>query len=94
LLPFLKPKDKSVAGLIIKQRTPDEKPESEQDDSSASIDACAEELIRAVHARDTKAVANAMKDAFTILESEPHKEGEHVEKHTYAAQNEKAAQEP
>ncbi len=92
LLPFLKNKDASVAGLIIKNRTPDEKPEQDQDDSSAAIESCAQELIRAVHAKDTKAVSEALKDAFEILESMPHEEGEHVEPHSYDAQNIKAGE--
>lgn len=88
MLPFLKNKQKPVAGLIIHDRTPDEKPEEDKDDPSTAIHACAEELIRAVHAKDTKAVADAMADAFAILESEPHEEdSEHVEPHSYESQN-------
>lgn len=96
MLPFLKKKEASgSSGLLIKTRTPDEKPEVEedQDDSSAAIESCAAELIRAVHARDTKAVASAMQDAFEILESIPHEENqESVEPHSYDAQNMKAGE--
>lgn len=34
MLPFLKRNQKSVAGVIVHNRTPDEKPEENQDDKS------------------------------------------------------------
>lgn len=87
MIPFLsKKKYDGNAGLIIKTREPDESPE--QNDSSAGIESCADELIRAVHARDSKAVANALKDAFDILESGE----ESIEPHSYDAQNIKAGE--
>jgi hypothetical protein len=92
LLPFLKKKQPASAGVIVQTRAPDEKPEQDQDDSSAAIESCASELIRAVHSRDAKAMAAALKDAFDILESEPHEEND-VEPHSYDAQNQKASQE-
>lgn len=89
MLPFLKDKNsKGVAALIIKNRAPDEKPEESQDDNSAAIDSCASALIDAVHAKDVKAVAAALQDAFEILESMPHEESEHVEPHSYDASKE------
>lgn len=92
MLPFLKNKNAQVAGLIVKTRAPDEKPQSEdQDDSSAAIESCAQALISAIHARDVKAAADAIKDAFDILSSGP--EEESTSKHDYDAQNIKAAQE-
>lgn len=67
MLPFLKSKDvKSSPGVIVEQRKPDY-----PDDPAAPIDSCAQELIRAVHAKDVKAVAAAMQDAFEILGSQP-----------------------
>lgn len=36
--------------------------------------ACAQDLINAVHAKDTKATAEALQSAFEILESQPHDE--------------------
>jgi hypothetical protein len=92
VLPFLKNKDKSVAGLIIKTRKPDEKPEQDQqDDPSAAIKACANALIQAVHMRDEQGVADAISDAFQILDAMPHEEGEHKPApHSYEAQNIKA----
>lgn len=100
MLPFLKKKEAPVAGIVIKTRTPDEKPVEEMDevdDQMVAIEACAKELIRAVHARDSKAVAMAMVDAFDILESMPHGESEdeeeQAEPHSYDAQNIKAGEE-
>lgn len=93
MLPFLKRKDSSIAGTIIKTRTPDEPSESEQpDDPSASHEACARDLLKAIEAKDVKGIADALYDAFTVMESEPHEEGPHVEPHSYDAQNAKAAQ--
>ncbi len=89
ILPFLKRKD---IGTPTQTRAPDEKPEEDQDDSSAAIHACASALIQAVHAKDVKAAAEAIQDAFEILESMPHEEGEHTEPHSYDAQNIKAAE--
>lgn len=90
MLPFLADKNKrSVAGLIIKSRTPDEKSEENQEDNhSEAIKACARALISAVHAHDEQGVADAMADAFAILDSEPHEEGSHIEPHSYEASQE------
>lgn len=88
MLPFLKPKDqRSAAGIIMKTRSPDEKPEGDQD-HSAAIHEASSALIQAVHARDTEATAKALQDAFDILDSKPHEEGEHVEPHSYDSQKE------
>lgn len=89
MLPILNKKQGQVAGLIIKNRTPDEKPEEDQDNSSYGVEACAKDLIDAVHAKDIKRVAEALKSAFDVLESIPHEE---IEPHSYDAQNIKAAQ--
>lgn len=95
MLPFLKKKNESsVAGLIMKTRTPDEKPEVEESDDLAAIESAASELVRAIHARDTKAVAAALKDALDIIQSMPEESNESdVNPHSYEAQNIKAAQE-
>lgn len=81
MLPFLKSKDKSVAGLIIQKRNPDQEVEvNESEDYHAeAIEACAEALIEAVHNKDVKATAQAIKDAFDILDAMPHVEGPHEE---------------
>lgn len=65
-------------------------PELEPEDTeSLAIESCAMELIMAVHLKDIKAVAEALKNAFNILESMPHEEADHSP-HTYEAQNIKA----
>lgn len=93
MLPWMKSKDKSVSGLMIKMRSPDEKPDSEpKDEGSDAIEACAKDLIRAVHAQDVKAAADAIKNAFEILSNEPDKD-DSVEPHSYDAQNMKAGEE-
>jgi hypothetical protein len=95
VLPFLKRNQSSVAGLIIKNRTPDEKPADESEkteenqEHDEAIRACAQDLIRSVHAHDVKGVADAMRSAFEILETLPHEEVDH----SYDAQNELAADE-
>lgn len=78
LPPWLKDKERAQPGLIVKTRAPDEDKQPEESEESEAIKAAANELIRAVHARDAKAVAAALKDAFTILDAEPHIEGEHL----------------
>jgi len=85
-----------AAGLIIKTRAPDESIESEdKDDPSAAHEACAHEIMKAIEAKDPKRLAEAIKDMFEILDSEPHEEGEHTSKpspHSYEAQNQKAGE--
>jgi len=78
--------------LIVKTRTPDEKPEEDQDDPAAAIHACASDLIHAIHAHDVKAAAEAIQSAFEILEKHPHDEVDHdsPSPHTFDAQNMKA----
>lgn len=80
ILPFLdrKRQEAGISGTIQKHREPDEKPQNE-DMHSEAIHAAASELIRAVHSQDTKAVAEALKDAFEILDSMPHVEGKHLD---------------
>jgi hypothetical protein len=90
LLPFLS-KKRQNAGVIVQERAPDEKPEENQEDNSG-IEACAKDLIDAVHAQNIKGAADAIKAAFEILDSQPHEEGEHIEPHSYASQNQKAAE--
>lgn len=96
MLPFLKPKNQGVAGLSIKIRAPDKAEDSEiseeSDEKDTAIHACAQDLINAVHSRDVKSAAEAIRSAFEILESMPHEEGEHTEPHSYEAQNKEAGE--
>ena len=80
MLPFLRPKLQT--GLLISTRKADGSAAPTENESSApetdDIEACAQELIRAVHAKDAPGVAQAIRSAFEILESQPHAEGEHT----------------
>lgn len=89
MLPFLKPK--SISGLIISKRTPDAGPQEQHSEGNEDqgIDACSADLIRAVHAKDTKAVTSALKAAFELMDSsEDEESGE-----SYDELNAKAAKE-
>lgn len=88
-LPFLKAKP--VAGLIISHRKADggKVEEDSAENEDAGITSCAEDLIRAIHAKDAKSVAAAMRAAFQIMESEPHEENPN----DFDSMNEKAAKE-
>lgn len=74
MLPFLKKQEAALAlPADVVKRNPDD--ESKEVDM---LDGVAEELIAAVHAKDTKAVAMALKAAFEICEVYPHEEGPHL----------------
>ena len=78
ILPFLKPK--KVAGLIIAKRKPDGSKQEmyEGGEENSGLEACAEDLMRALNSKDAKAVAEALKAAFEICDAAPHVEGEHI----------------
>lgn len=75
MLPFLR--KKPVAGLIISKRNPDN-PAGEESNSveneDADLEACAQDLISAVHNKDAAAAARAIRYAFECLESKPNEE--------------------
>lgn len=77
MLPFLKySKEASVsmAPESIKRKS-DSPEESEYDPMHSAAD----DLISAVHSKDTKATADALRAAFELADSEPHHEGPHIE---------------
>lgn len=97
LLPFLKAA--SSSGLSIKNRTPDE-PADESSSDSAGLEVCAQDLINAIHSKDTKRVASAIKAAFDIASSMPEEEEEESDEklpipdnNSFKSQNAKAAAE-
>jgi hypothetical protein len=92
LLPFLKRKDQSSAGLIIKQRAPDEKHEEDQDDSNAAPTACMQSLINAIHGRDATGAVEALKDLMEVLDSPESSDEARPEPHSFEAQNIKAGE--
>lgn len=69
MLPFLA-KLKTVADSGTITRKPDE--DKEQEDHG--LKTCAQQLIDAIHNKDANMAAQALKDAFDVLESQPHEE--------------------
>lgn len=69
MLPFLKPR--SQTGLTISVRKPDGSSQESHTEGQedAGLDSCSEDLIKAVHAKDGKAVTAALKAAYAILDS-------------------------
>ena len=74
MLPFLKNKKDAgiVSGVQIKTREPDKTEENQED---SSLDMCCKDIISAIHSRDHKALASALKDALQDLDSQPPEEG-------------------
>lgn len=86
VLPFLK--NKKAAGLILSPVKPQGSPRpdgrfidiySEESNENNGLVSCAQDLLKAIEMKDPKAMADAMKAAFQILDSEPHVEGPHLE---------------
>lgn len=96
VLPFLKRRNEpGIAGTIIKNRTPDQKPKEDQEDTSEAHKSAASDLLRAIESKDISGIAEALHNAFQIMDSEPHEEGEHTNEpspHSYDAQNIKAGE--
>lgn len=74
MLPFLKKvQDAGAAGPVeAVERKPDE--ESDYD----ALESAAEDLISAIHSKDVKGAAAALRAAFELCDSQPHSEGEQV----------------
>ncbi len=78
---------------MVKTRAPDETPENqEESNDDAGLEACGQNLCHALERKDYIGAAKAVKAIFAIADAEPHVEGEHVEPHSYDAQNQKAAE--
>lgn len=68
---------KPLAALILaKAHHPDEEDEEGKGDEQG-LEAAAEDLITAIHDKDADAVVEALRNAFSILDAEPHEEGPH-----------------
>lgn len=77
MLPFLKhSKEASISEAPSKI---ERKPDHEEEDHYDFMEACAEDIIHAVHAKDPKALAEALHAAFELAESMPHEEYEEHE---------------
>ena len=66
MLPFLQEKKKSIADVIVNERRPDEP--IEKSTHSDGMLAAAQDLISAVHAKDHKAVADALQAAHEMAQ--------------------------
>ena len=66
MLPFLKPRQTTT--ITIAKQKPDGSIE-DNDESNEGLNVAAEDLIKAVHAKDAVAVAAALKSAWEICES-------------------------
>lgn len=74
MLPFLKKQNEASASMPAdkQMRKPDDGAEYDVMHSAA------QDLIDAVHAKDVKGVAEALKAAFELADSQPHEEGPHI----------------
>lgn len=75
MLPFLKKQVKHQSGVLVKHRPSDEM--SSKDDTSP-LEIVAKDLLSAIASQDAKRLSEVLKDAFTILDAEPHIEGPHI----------------
>jgi hypothetical protein len=71
MLPFLKRKDEASASMPVESIT------REHDEDFDSLEVAAEDLMVAVHSKNPKAIAEALRAAFDLMDSEPHMEGPH-----------------
>lgn len=61
-------RDKDDGSMSMQDEGPDE-----------GLEAAGTDLLRAINAKNPKAIAAALRAAFEILDSMPHVEGEHLE---------------
>lgn len=66
MLPYLKPKSANTSTMIVNR-----KPDAPKDEEDQGLEACCQDIISAVEAKDAKRLAQAFKDAFTMCESSP-----------------------
>ena len=68
-------KDRKDGGFM--ERNEEAASHNDTEDHDEGLLAAASDLLKAIEAKDHKAMAHAMRAAFDILESEPHEEGPH-----------------
>ncbi len=73
MLPFLKKTKEASASLPIESQ--ERKPDNDNDFDSLEV--AAQDLLHAIEKKDAKAVAEALRAAFELVDSQPHFEGEH-----------------
>jgi hypothetical protein len=74
MLPWLKQSQDASSSEPVQtvEREPDE-----DGDSYDPLESAADDLLFAIEHKDSKAVAEALRAAFSLCDSEPHEEGEH-----------------
>lgn len=79
MLPFLKQR-RQTSGVIIQERDPvDSGTEEKIDEEIQALEGVASDLLSAIESKDTKKIAESLKAAFSICETYPHEEGEHID---------------
>lgn len=78
--------------MIVQHRAPDEKaPFEENDESNSALEACAQDILRAIDQRDAKHLALALQAAYEVCESYDDDSQDSKEANDYDSLNEKAA---
>jgi len=75
MLPYLKLKNEAGSSGPIESKQVNTMDDGEEYDG---LESAAEDLCRAIEAKDYKAAASALRAAFELLDSQPHEEGEHI----------------
>lgn len=74
MLPWLRNKQVKSSGITMAVRKPEggveEAPEPEAKENYG-LKSCADALIKAIESKDSDAVAQALQDAFDVMESQP-----------------------
>lgn len=73
MLPFLKRNHEASASTPVESI----KREHDEDVEFDVLESAAQDLIDAMHSKDVKATAEALRAAFELCDSEPHEEGPH-----------------
>ena len=82
-------KEFKQSGVITSQRKPDGGKEEQQEDQGLEV--IAQDLIHGLETKNEKVIIAALRAAFEIFDSEPHKEGPH--ENDFEGQNALAAKE-
>lgn len=82
-------KEFKSSGVITSQRKPDGSKEEVEEDHG--LEAIAQDFLHGIETKNEKMIIAALRAAFEIFDSEPHKEGPH--ENDFESQNELAAKE-
>lgn len=82
MLPFLKNKTKNGTGIVERLHRPEDSYKQQQTEETSTdsndLEICAIDILKAIKTNDIKGLADAIKAAFEICDSQPHVEGEHI----------------